>query len=503
MNIDLYLRVREKEGRIYSDDVVARLPSIPKGHPLADEWRARSASASRLTRYLSRRPAPPLILDLGCGNGWLSRRLSCSGARVIGMDLNRYELTQAARVFPSPDLLFLEGGIFSAPFAPASFDLILLASVIQYFPDMRRLLDALLPLLKPDGEIHILDSPLYTGGEREAAIQRTREYYASLGFPEMSGHYFHHCLSDLNGFSMRWLYRPRSFMLRLKRLLGLPDSPFPWLALRHPRLQIPVIAEAFSRTAEKYDAFAENHPHLTRMRNKVYAHVERFIPKGAHILELNCGTGTDAVELARRGYRIHALDIAPGMLTRLEEKAAKSGLQERVTFQQCSFLALDQVRGGPYDAIFSNLGGLNCIPDLLPVIAQLPNVLRPGGMIIWTLMPHVCLWEVAEALRGNFKLAFRRFSRGAVRAHLEGLYFDVYYFSPRQVIAWFGKDFEEVAIEGLSVITPTAENKDLAEKHPALYGILRRLDDRLSPRFPWRGWGDFFIVTMRYQPKGK
>ena len=34
------------------------------------------------------------------------------------------------------------------------------------------------------------------------------------------------------------------------------------------------VADAFSATAEKYDAFAEDHPHLTRMRSKVYAHVD-------------------------------------------------------------------------------------------------------------------------------------------------------------------------------------------------------------------------------------
>ncbi|RME85935.1 MAG: methyltransferase domain-containing protein, partial [Caldilineae bacterium] len=80
------------------------------------------------------------------------------------------------------------------------------------------------------------------------------------------------------------------------------------------------IAEAFSRTAEKYDSFAEDHPHLTRLRQKVYAHMMRHLPAESHILELNAGTGTDAVALAQRGYRVHATDIAPGMLARAEEK---------------------------------------------------------------------------------------------------------------------------------------------------------------------------------------
>lgn len=264
--------------------------------------------------------------------------------------------------------------------------------------------------------------------------------------------------------------------------------------------QVPIdtIAEAFSRTAEKYDSFAEDHPHLTRMRNKVYAHVMRYVPRGARILELNAGTGTDAVQLAQRGYFVHATDIAPGMLARLPEKVKKLGLQDRVTMEARSFLELEGVQGAPFDVVFSNLGGLNCVPDLTPVIKQLPGLLKPGGILTWVLMPHVCLWEMAEVFRGNFSLAFRRFSRGRVRAHLEGLDFDVYYFSPRQVLRWFGEDFDLLSLEGLSVITPTAESKNFAKWHPRLYQLLSWLDDRLSAHWPWNGWGDFYILTMKY-----
>jgi len=262
-----------------------------------------------------------------------------------------------------------------------------------------------------------------------------------------------------------------------------------------------IIAEAFSRTAEKYDAFADDHPNQLRMRNKVYAHVQRYLSPGSRILELNCGTGTDAVELARRGYRIHATDIATGMLERLQGKVLQNNLGNQITFQQCSFTNLNQVQGAPFDAIFSNLGGLNCIPNLSSVIAQLPNILRPNGLVTWVLMPPVCLWEMAEIFRGHPRLAFRRFSHNGTRAHLEGLHFTVHYFTPKKVLQWFGKEYDCLAIEGLSVITPTAESKNFAKRYTRLYRSLSWLDDRLASRFPWSGWGDFFIITMRYQPQ--
>jgi ubiquinone/menaquinone biosynthesis C-methylase UbiE len=268
-------------------------------------------------------------------------------------------------------------------------------------------------------------------------------------------------------------------------------------AASDPETPLDVIADAFSRTADRYDAFAADHPHLTRMRSKVYAHVQRVVPAGSSILELNAGTGTDAIELARRGYRVHATDIAPGMLARLQEKVERFGLQDRVTVQACSFLDLDRVEHGPFDAVFSDLGGLNCTPDLRRVVTGLDHVLRPGGTVVWVLMPRICLWELGIALTGKLRLAFRRLSRGPVRAHLEGRTFDVYYFDPLRAIRAFGPRYERLALEGLSVVTPTAESKNLARRHPRLYRSLARLDDLVAPHAPASGWGDFYILSMR------
>jgi hypothetical protein len=66
-------------------------------------------------------------------------------------------------------------------------------------------------------------------------------------------------------------------------------------------------------------------------------------------------------------------------------------------------------------------------------------------------------------------------------------------------VAWFGDGFELLALEGLSVLTPTAESKNFAKQYPRLYRALSWLDEKLSPRWPWSGWGDFYILTMGYK----
>lgn len=230
---DLYLRVRKKEGRLYSDDIVIRLPEVPVGHPLRDEWIARAASLRRLAEYVAHLPRPLRILELGCGNGWLSHQLSAIPATQIwGLDLYSSELKQAAHLFTDARTAFLAADIFHAPFAPASFDLIIVASAIQYFPDLPGLLRELLKLRSRRGELHILDSPLYNAPDVPAARERTRAYYSALGIPEMAGQYFHHTLGELDEFAPRWLYRPHSATARIGKLLGKGDSPFPWLCIR-------------------------------------------------------------------------------------------------------------------------------------------------------------------------------------------------------------------------------------------------------------------------------
>ncbi len=231
---DIYLRVREKEGRLYSDDVVGRLPDLPRAHPLRAEWRARAASAARLGAYLAQLSRPLTILELGCGNGWLANRLArLQSCRVVGVDLNHFELSQAARVFAGNHCLgLLKADIFQAPFCERSFDTIIIASAIQYFPDLPMLIQRLRPLLSARGEIHILDSPFYSPSEAAEARARTQAYYAALGFPEMADHYHHHLLDTLAGFHPVRLYDPGSPLARLRRLFHLVDSPFPWIRLR-------------------------------------------------------------------------------------------------------------------------------------------------------------------------------------------------------------------------------------------------------------------------------
>ena len=257
------------------------------------------------------------------------------------------------------------------------------------------------------------------------------------------------------------------------------------------------VANAFSRKAAVYDAFGENHEQLTRMRRKVYDHISQLHAPGSYLLELNAGTGLDAAQLVQRGFKVHATDLSPGMIAAIEQKIAQHNLENQLTAQQCSFTNLHQVEKGPFDGIYSNFGGLNCIGDLTAVTRHLPRLLKPGGVVTWVIMPPICPWEWALIVK-DVRVATRRLRPGGITANVEGVPFKTSYFSVKQVRRAFGPRFQQIRLESLALLTPTADNKTFAVQRPRLYRQLVCWEDRLSHRRPWNHWGDFFIISMMF-----
>jgi 2-polyprenyl-3-methyl-5-hydroxy-6-metoxy-1,4-benzoquinol methylase len=225
-----YIALRKKEQRIYRDEELRQLPSISAQHPHYKEWVARKHSSDKLLKYISKMPAPPAILEIGCGNGWLSNKLATiEGTEVTGFDINQLELHQAKKVFGHRlNLRFTSTDPFDAAAPKRLYDVIVFAASIQYFPSLHKIVSQSLEKLQPKGSIHIIDSHFYKPGDVPAARQRTKNYFASMGFPEMSANYFHHSLEELKPFNHKILYNPHSAWNRLMQR----KDPFHWVCIK-------------------------------------------------------------------------------------------------------------------------------------------------------------------------------------------------------------------------------------------------------------------------------
>jgi len=266
------------------------------------------------------------------------------------------------------------------------------------------------------------------------------------------------------------------------------------------KVDLESVDKGFSEKAKVYDDYFANHPVLRWARATIRMEVMSRVESPGSILELNAGTGSDAEYFVNQGYRVHATDIAGGMISAINEKIQASKAPERFTVQQVSFTDLDQVTQPPFDLVFSNFGGLNCIPQLDPVAEQLPRLLAPGGYVVWVIMPPFCPWELTNFLRGKFKIASRRLHRDGVIANVEGAQVQTWYFSAKRVRPAFPSGFHLIHKQAISLFCPPSYMDKFPHRYPKITRLLLSLDERLGHYAPFHNWGDFVVYTFRYDP---
>lgn len=225
-----YLRLRDQEGRLYTDELVRSLPEHSSDASLNKEWAIRKESMHKLISYLNQDTTEQELLELGCGNGWLSHAISkLEHINVMGVDINREELAQADRVFSRSNLSFEYGDIFSSTFSTRKYHKIIIAAAVQYFPDFHLLINRLMDLLFPKGEIHIIDSPFYDASGSISAKQRTHQYYKRMGAEAMIPYYHHHEWKVLKPYNYR-IIKP-SLLKKIQNKAKGIANPFVWVVI--------------------------------------------------------------------------------------------------------------------------------------------------------------------------------------------------------------------------------------------------------------------------------
>lgn len=220
-----YTGIREKEGRMYDDEVVRNLPDVPRSHPLYNEWKVRSYSANHLVSYLRSNKCNSIV-EIGCGNGWLVNYIQRAlQIPACGIDIEKEELHQAVRVSHGASV-FTYADIFSKALDGLQADVVLLASCIQYFPDVK----SLIRRLRKIGTVHILDSPIYDNGTAGDAKVRSAAYFKSMGSPGMEKFYYHHELREFVEFAPEYVYNPSDVYWRIIRAF-MAFSPFLWIKI--------------------------------------------------------------------------------------------------------------------------------------------------------------------------------------------------------------------------------------------------------------------------------
>ena len=104
------------------------------------------------------------------------------------------------------------------------------------------------------------------------------------------------------------------------------------------------------------------------------------VAAGQVLIDFGSGTGTFAIQAARRGARVHAVDVSPAMLAHARSKAARAGVSN-IEFHHAGFLTYAHA-GLPADAI-STTFAFHHLPDLWKGVAleRMRDMLKPGGRL--------------------------------------------------------------------------------------------------------------------------
>jgi SAM-dependent methyltransferase len=266
-----------------------------------------------------------------------------------------------------------------------------------------------------------------------------------------------------------------------------------------PSVQLEATRAAFDSVAADYDGARGNNELIQEMRREMWRLLDGVFATPGQLLDLGCGTGLDAVRMARQGHQVTATDWSPRMVERTAVRAVDDGVADRVRTLSVGAHELERIAGAAlFDGGYSDLGALNCVPALHEMARQCSRLLRPGGALVFSVIGRHCPWEIAYyLLKRRWARVKVRYARGFVRVGLNRHSVWTHYYSPREFFEPFAPYFTLQAYRGLCIFAPPPYLTWVRERHPRWYERSWRIDRRIAGWPLLRSLGDHFVIVLR------
>ncbi len=259
-------------------------------------------------------------------------------------------------------------------------------------------------------------------------------------------------------------------------------------------------ASAFDEMAGTYDASFTDTTVGRALREIVWSRFETVFHGSRQILELGCGTGEDAVRLARGGFQVVATDPSARMIQVARRKALASQCGAQVEFHCLRMEQLGPVLDGrTFDGVLSNFGAVNCVEAVPELIADLARRLRPGAPLLWVVMGRRVPWEWLWYLgHGSCSKAFRRLRGTAVQ--WRGM--AISYPTPDQLAQQLRPYFSVTRLAPLGVVLPPSYAAGWLERSPRILRMSARLERAAQRSRVLASFADHFIIEATRLPGG-
>jgi len=255
---------------------------------------------------------------------------------------------------------------------------------------------------------------------------------------------------------------------------------------------------SFDAAAANYDNTFTNTLIGKAQREVVYLHLSKFLKNNVPktILEINCGTGEDAIWLAKQNFQVVATDIAEEMILIAKSKEKLPNL----TFERLNINEIRKPFGDEkFNLIFSNFGGLNCLSKekLKLFFENASNLVSEKGHLVLVIMPKNTLWESFYFLaKAKFSLAFRR-KKESVIANVDGEKVNTFYYNPKDIVNLSGKKFEIISVKPIGFFIPPSYLEPFFKDKLKLFSILKNLDKAIKNWSFLAKYADHYLIILQ------
>jgi len=258
----------------------------------------------------------------------------------------------------------------------------------------------------------------------------------------------------------------------------------------------------FDEVAEIYDTTFTSSKIGKLLRNVIWQYLDQVLSgdTSLKILELNCGTGEDAIYLASKGHHVMATDISEQMVNVAKEKVKESGFEDKIEVRQCDAREVDdcQFQSG-FDLIFSNFGGLNCLSreELGKLSCDLYHLLKPSGRFIVVIMPKFCVWEsLYFTFKGKKSEIFRRNTDQSLQVKVGNSFVETWYYSPNDITHILENYFEKLATKPVGISLPPSYMEPFFENKKDLLKIFNGGENLLNKVSLLSACSDHFLIDL-------
>lgn len=261
------------------------------------------------------------------------------------------------------------------------------------------------------------------------------------------------------------------------------------------------IEQAFDSASEEYDYTISRNYINTWIRERSIHELLKLTEFDDFLLEIGCGTGTEAIRISKHVAGIVATDISQKMLEALNKKVKAKKLEHKISTLQVAASAINSIQSnlpqGKVRIAYSFNGALNCEPDIQRVPEQLAEIIQPGGFFVCSVRNTICL---SEFLSHSVALQFGKTAprkNQPVMVSVGGIDIPSYYYPPGKFLGFFEPYFKVKKTVGLPALLPPAYLNDYYLRAGGVRPIIEKLENLVGAHFPLNRFGDQTLLILQ------